>query len=627
MAYSQEQVNAFVSDMQEKGIAPEKALAFLRDKGLLENNQQQGPSVGDYATKGLVGYTAGLGAPLLAGIGAALEKAKGSKQSFGELFGEYGKAIEDRQADFSANRPKTAFATELAGMVASAPAKAAGKGISQIVGRYANKALPKFASGAFVRGAGRGIAETLPYTTGYGISNVLSGKPKEDVVGGSAVDLAAGALLGGIGGKFLKGFSNKEYNAVKEAFTPQEIDNAIKTGKPLLDSATEKGVLLAEYAKKDPEAAQIIKDYGWKRLAQQKQEINALIDKRFGEKGSLQLLDELQATSAKEAAPAWNKALYQIDKDGNVLLDNFGKEIGRTVDVNKFTPAEIDYITKVYNNKATKYAVKGLPQNDMRILNYAKQLMDDDVAQYYAKAHKNQARELEKVRDAFVKKVDAANPDFAPARKITERRYRAEEALSAGKNFDAKSRKNFLYDYEQMTPEQKQFYRLGVGEKLVEKTNAKTEGGNIYKKVFDAETLKRLKDIDFPDIKQITDIAKAEQLSAANLERLIGGSQTAERLNAMKVGESKFNAFSPLKGIKRALSGGILDIAGDVFNPNQAKIANILTNPQALQQAKTQINNPSAAMRIADIVNKPAGRGALLTPIAIRQILEQQEEK
>lgn len=627
MSYSQEQVNAFVSDMQGKGIGMEKALAFLRDKGLLEDNQQKGATVGDYATKGLVGYTAGLGAPILAGIGAILDKAKGSKETFGELFGEYGKAIEDRQAEFAKNNPKTSFATELAGMVASNPAKLAGKGIAKVSGNVAEKVLPKFAKGAFVRGAGRGVAETLPYTAGYGVSSVLSGKPKEDIAGGSALDLTAGALLGGVGGKFLKGFSNKEYNAVKEAFTPQEIESALKTGKPLLDSATEKGVLLAEYAKKDPEAAQVIKDYGWKRLAQQKPEINALIDKRFGKKGSLQLLDELQVASAKEATPAWNKALYQLDKDGNILLDNFGKEVGRTVDITKFTPAEIDYITKVYNNKATKYAVKGLPQNDMRILNYAKQLMDDDVAQYYAKAHKNQAIELEKVRDAFVQKVDTANPDFAPARKITERRYRAEEALAAGKNFDAKSRKNFLYDYGQMTPEQKQFYRLGVGERLVEKTNAKTEGGNIYKKVFDSETLKRLQDIDFPGIKQITDTAKAEQLSAANMERLIGGSQTAERLNAMKVGESKFNAFSPLRGIKRALSGGVLDIAGDVFNPNQVKIANILTNPQALQQAQMQVNNPSAVMRIADIINKPAGRGALLTPIAIRQVLEQQENK
>jgi hypothetical protein len=624
MAYSQEQVNAFVSDMQGKGIAPEKAIAFLRDKGLLEE-QATGVSAGDYATKGLVGYTAGLGAPLIAGIGATLEKAKGAKESFSELYGKYGQAIEDRQDYFSQNKPKTAFATELAGMVASTPAHLAGKGIAKVAGGVAGKVLPNFAKGAFIRGAGRGIAETLPYTAGYGISGILSNKPKEEIVGGSAVDLTAGALLGGIGGKFLKGFSNKEYNAVKEAFGQEGINKALKSGNPLLDAAGEKGVLLAEYAKKDPDAAQVIKEYGWKRLSKQKPEINALIDERFGSKGSLQLLDELQAASAKEAAPAWNKALYQLDKDGNILLDNFGKEVGRTVDITKFTPAEIDYITKVYNNKATKYAVKGLPQNDMRVLNYAKQIMDDDVQQAYAKAHKNQARNLEEIRDAFVKKVDEANPDFAPARKITERRYRAEEALSAGKKFDGKSRKNFLYDYEQMTPEQKKFYRLGVGERLVEKTNSPTEGGNIYKKVFDAETLKRLKTIDFPGIEQIAERAKAEQLSAANLERLIGGSQTAERLNAMKVGESNFNAFSPLKGIKRALSGGLLDIAGDVFNPNQAKIAEIITNPRALQQAQIRANNPNAIMRIAEVINQPAGRGAILTPVAIRQILEQQE--
>ena len=45
MAYTQEQINAFVSDMQGKGIAPEKAMAFLRDKGLLE--ERNSPSVAD----------------------------------------------------------------------------------------------------------------------------------------------------------------------------------------------------------------------------------------------------------------------------------------------------------------------------------------------------------------------------------------------------------------------------------------------------------------------------------------------------------------------------------------------------------------------------------------------------
>jgi hypothetical protein len=631
MAYTREQINSFVSDMQQKGIAPEKAMAFLRDKGLLEDKPSA--SIGDYATKALTGYTAGLGGPLLAGIGATLEKAKGSPETFGELFGKYGQAIEDRQEEFAKNNPKSAFATELAGMVASAPAKVAGKGIAKLAGSVADRVVPKFSKGAFVRGAGRGIAEALPFTTGYGISSILSGnKEGTDIAGGSALDLALSAGLGGLGGKFLKGLSNKEYNAVKEAFGEGNIKKALETSTPLLDTSGEKGILLAEMAKKDPEAAQIIKQYGWKRLAQQKPEINAFIDKQFGKKGSDQLLDELKSETKKGADILYEKAKHVLDKDGNVVLDAKGNPVGRLIPEfealkGKDSDEIMRYINEAYADREIGRGLKGLPQNDMRVLDAAKKAMDKRIAKLERQGATQSVAVIEELKNNFIKKIDEANPDYKVARNFFERGKKAEEALALGRSFDAKNRKNIFYKYNQLTPEQKKFYRLGVGDKLVENTNAKTTGGNVYQKVFDEETLNRLKEIDFPNIDEVIKYAQKEKLTAANLLRLLGGSQTAERLNAMKVGENAFNVFSPTRQIKKALSGSLFGVAGELLDPNQVRIAEILTNPQALRKAQQQATNKTNLMRVADIINRPAGRGALLSPIAIRQILEQQEGK
>lgn len=399
------------------------------------------------------------------------------------------------------------------------------------------------------------------------------------------------------------------------------VQQAAKEGVPLIDLADQKmlgtasGVRLAS-----PEAEQIFTTYGRERMAGQHPKIVTALKQYFGDKGSHQLLDELNADVQKGAKVLYDRAVYQLDNAGNVLLDNAGKPVGKVLpELEKLNKYELDYVGKVYGTRGLEYEVGGLPQNDMRVLNYAKQLMDDDIQRLTNQGHNNQARILSEKRAAFIEKIDKANPEYKTARSFFERGKRAEEALQAGKKALKGERSNLEYDFNQLTPEEQEFYRKGVGNALEEMSNMQASGGNPAHKVFGEETLRRLKQLGIKDIDQLEKFARAESKASSNIQRLLQGSPTAEReMQAAREVGGELNVggalTSPKRTFKRSVANAINKqvkrIINDTSEQDRVEIARLLTDPKYLADQVNELNRLRNAGR-ANLESIRAGRGAI----------------
>lgn len=553
--------------------------------------------------------------------------------------------IREQQA-FAQAHPVLNFTGEMGGGLVTGIV-GAGKKLATTAGKQGLKAL-----------AGEGAREGAKFGTAYGAGSGLTEEENKlsiaDALKGAGSGLVGGAVLGaalpvGIAGvaKGVKGVSGALRKAgqildadamgaavpqatAKQApqiyvnewgdiVTPKAlqrlletdenaVQQAVKEGVPLLDLADQKmlgtasGVRLAS-----PEAEQIFTTYGRERLAGQHPKIVTALKQYFGNKGSHQLLDELNADVQKGAKVLYDKAVYQVDKAGNVLYDNAGKPLGKVLpELEKLNKYELDYVGKVYGTKGLEYEVQGLPQNDMRILNYAKQLMDDDIQRLTNQGHNNQARILAEKRAAFIEKIDKANPEYKTARSFFERGKRAETALQEGKKALKGERSNLEYDFNRLTPEEQAFYRKGVGNALEEMSNMQASGGNPAHKVFGEETLRRLKQLGIKDMDKLEKFARAESKASSNIQRLLQGSPTAEReMQAAREVGGELNVggaiVNPKRTFKRSVANTINKQVKKIINDTSAQdrieIARLLTDPEYLAKQVNEVNRLRGAQR------------------------------
>ena len=581
------------------------------------------------------GLTFGLG-DIVAGVtNVPMNYLAGNFENPVKLFKEGRRDFVNEQEAFAKEHPALNFAGELGGGLITGIGGAA---------KGAVKALAKPTLGKMVAGGAKSGAKFGGlYAAGSGFTENPEELSVKNALLSTPFGMAGGAFLGGAlpvgiagvvaGGKGIgKGatkvadyFRNIEIKKLLGA-NKKIVEQSIKEGKPLIDIADQQLMDVAEGSNMlNSKAKQTFADYGKVRIEGQHPKLVDTLGEHFDPKGSHQLLDELNQETLKGSKILYDNAIYQLDKDGQFLLDNAGRKVGKVLpELEKLNKYELDYIGKVYDTKGLEYEVQGLPQNDMRILNYAKQLMDDDIQTLINKGHNNQARILAEKRASFIDKIDKANPDYKTARNFFERGKRAEDALQAGKNALAGERENLSYDFNKLTPEEKFYFRQGVGNKLEELSNQKTEGGNIFQRVFNAENRRRLKGLDIKNYADLEKKVLAESKAASNINSLRGGSPTTPRQEMIK----RF-----LKRPYRMAKALAIDTVFKPFAASPEKIAKAMTDPVFLSKLYAQAEKnggKGAGKSVIEVLNQ-LGRlnntGGVIGGVGISQILKNKEEK
>lgn len=460
------------------------------------------------------------------------------------------------------------LATAAFGGAASAAKSVAGKGLLRTMGQGAKEG----AKWGGIFGAGNGLtADAERLSPGGALQGGISGAVLGAPLGG-AFGLAGAAMgkAAKTGKKWIANYKNKDYNTLAKAAGEEEINRSIMQREALLDNAGEELMRQAERAKlKKPEAAQILRDYGEERLGQQRSTLEHAIDDQFGNLGYSQRLEKMDIARKAEDGPLYQRAILGEDGEG-VLLDKM-----------RLTRDEMDYVEKVYKTTGMKNATRGLPYNHMRVLDYAKQLMDSDISRAVRNEDGTKVANLEALKNGFLTKIDAQNPVYKRARSVFERYERLKDAMSKGKRINSGSISERRFDLDGMSEKEKQYYTYGAREKLLENfNNFKSGKGNLTKKVFDQNTLQRLKLLPLKDRAALEKTVARESRAAENINRLLGGSQTAEREQSM----GKL-ATNPRGSAVNWLSDKIDQI---LMQADPQEVAKMLTDPGYLAAKRWQ---------------------------------------
>lgn len=584
------------------------------------------------------GLTFGLGDLVAGATNVPANYLAGNFQNPVKLFKEGRRDFVNEQEQFAKEHPALNFGGEIGGGLITGLAGAGKK----LVATGAKQGLKQLAK----TGAKEGFKFGGLYGAGSGLTSDADKLSIKNALLGAGTGSLGGAVLGGalpIGvagltagnrvlgkglNKITNYFNNKTINTLKGA-NKGLVEHSIREGKPLLDIADQKVMDVAEGANLlNREAKQTFADYGKQRIEGQHPKLVETLGEYFDPRGSHELLDTLNEDIQKGSKYLYDKAIYQMDNKGNILLDNTGKPLSKIMpELDKLNKYELDYVSKVYRTKGLEYEVQGLPQNDMRILNYAKQLMDDDIQRLTNQGQNSQARILTEKRAQFIDKIDKANPEYKTARNFYERGKKAENALQAGKAALTGERENLSYDYNKLSPEEKFFFRQGIGNRLEELSNQNAEGGNIFKRVFGAETRRRLKGLDIPNYAELEKTALAESKAANNINSLRGGSPTADRLEAIK----RFT-LGVIRRPTRTITNVLANTAFKPFYANPAEVAKAMTDPKFLTSLYLRQQNKTVApsLPISTILqrtNAYTNPTAAITANKIAKIIEENNKE
>lgn len=480
-------------------------------------------------------------------------------------------------------------AAKVAGVKGLKTVGSLGKKISKL--KPLPKALTLGAGSGGIYGFNSGLTSNADkFTPGQAIKEALYGAAGGAAMGGGLI--GAGKLAYNTR-KAINAYNNRAYSKLLDV-AGDKVHESLEKNRltPLINIADEPLMRMAEGVKlKNTNAAQRFRTYGDYFRGDQVGRINKIIDKHFGKTPTEIRKAQMDLATQKKAAPLYSEAIYGKDRKG-VFIDS------------PLTIDEAEYIQKAFNKTGYKNDLRGKPGNHMQAIDYAKQILDDDISKAVRNEADNEVKNLTNLKHGLLAKVDRENPVYGQARSHFERNKHLESMIKHGERFNTETleglKAHLQYGFDRnditkglsqgkkLTKTEQKYYRYGVRDKLLQKLNqAKSDTRNISKTVFDKDTLRRLELMEVPEYRKMNKTIEREQLAMDNINRLLGGSQTQER--AMSVGDAVVSPKSNL--IKR-----VSETIDNLLAPNPEQIALMMTDPGYLAAMRYKANQSNIAL-------------------------------
>lgn len=289
------------------------------------------------------------------------------------------------------------------------------------------------------------------------------------------------------------------------------------------------------------------------------------------------LREAQRAEAAGERGGVWSSRIQQF-LDDPILKAGLSKglkvqRLEALAEGKEFNPA--DYAIKGFENGEP---VAGAVPN-MRTLDAAKRGLDEILEGYRDKTTgrlvlDQQGRAIDQVRRAFVDELDRLNPSYKVARGAWSGPSQSLDAMKAGSEIFNRTPEQVAENFSRLSPNDKEFFRLGVADKLRERIAKTGVGGDeakaIIKNNWTKSQLRPLFDSQ-EQFDKFIDAAMMESKMFDTAFRLKGGSHTAERLAGDKAFESDVEAAHAGVGMaKNALTGNLIGAARDALKMRQA---------------------------------------------------------
>lgn len=472
------------------------------------------------------GFTSGFGDELQAGIAAGsvgLQNLAGVDTNGLDASTAYTRALESLREEQAQARERSggAFlageigggALTAMGLAGRAPAATAG------IQQYASRGLPQslgtaagigaVSGGVYGFGSGEGgAAQRLQNAGEYGIYGGLGG------VAGAGIGRGVGSLAS----RAAKFVERRKPQATKVAPTVSgsTADQTLNQLVQATQDAQELTYNQAVNSKAMNQVTQAIKqDYPdnyeqvlnvWKESNQPLAAIAgpALTRKATGAAQYESALPKTVSYFKGQSAEATDKALQSVYKNlgdsksyfltiddilakGRAKADPlYRKAETQTVTLKEIKPEVQEAIKQARREYPSE--LKDLPDNSIKVLDYAKRAIDDQISAAERAGQNNFARSRTSIKKELLSEIDAQSPDYAKARAIAGDYLSLTKAMDTGRAFDKADPQEIASLLKKATAQEKEAFKLGFSKKLADTINNVSEGKNPYDRVFGGAT-------------------------------------------------------------------------------------------------------------------------------------------
>lgn len=443
------------------------------------------------------------------------------------------------------------------------------------------------------------------------LPNAISGIPE-----GAFAGLAGGVVGKGLGG--LYNYVRPKATAAREAIGKlrdivggDELNRLAQesaaTGRTPLELGDVNVLDSAIKAKFDSSKAKKTLTDLAERLSGQQSErnINA-INKAFGSKGAVQNADELMTATRQQAQPLYDElsraGTIEDPRITNLLNDDFIQQ----------------EIKAINADKVNDLAIRQAPSNDFRKLDLLKRSLDDKISIAKRAGENNRVRLLEQRRDDLVKPLDEIFPQYKAARGVYENQYRILDAQDLGNKAlnPSVSVDNLRKQLSKLSGAEKQAVQIGARDKIINDVLGKENQSVAWKKYTNQNAKDKLDLILGKETADdLTKYADNEIKTMRNINRVLGGSQTAE-----KTAETSIKDVG-LKLLKDPL-GAAGTIAEQATNPATRAQAEYLANVLSESGGETLRNQLLKQSEREELINLLNSLNAFGSTSLVRKLTE-----
>jgi len=226
------------------------------------------------------------------------------------------------------------------------------------------------------------------------------------------------------------------------------------------------------------------------------------------------LLDSILKKGRAKAAPYYEAAYKQV-----VNIDDIPDEVAAAIkSARKTYPSELN----------------GLPDNSVKVLDYAKRELDDVIGAAKRSGEANLARSRTELVRGFIEKVKAQSPDYAKALDEAGDYLSHKTAIETGKSFNKMTPNEIRKTLKSLNPSEKDAFLAGVSDNVRSTMSSNATSPNYARLVFGGtdNSIKRQQlkaALGEKEFVRLEKTVRAEQ-NLYNLKtKVLGGSPTSAR--------------------------------------------------------------------------------------------------
>jgi hypothetical protein len=181
-----------------------------------------------------------------------------------------------------------------------------------------------------------------------------------------------------------------------------------------------------------------------------------------------------------------------------------------TESVNLGDDLNIPEVQQAIQKARTQYPseLKDLPDNSVKVLDYAKRVLDDDIGGAERTGAGNFARSRREIKNAILTKIDEQSPNYAKARKVSGDYLSNNDAMETGREFMKMDSDTIGKTFKSFNAGQKESFKAGIARSVRDIIDKSPDGSDIAKKILGKEEIRnKLKAVMSP--KEYDELARS----------------------------------------------------------------------------------------------------------------------